>query len=287
MKVRKTRNYQRAVELTVRRVISATGRPKFRRTDRPVRCSSPPVCEIATAFMLIRGGGVRTESFLMEFHTTVGTVSHQLFQKWAGRLGLLYGIWECSACGTQKVGRGPAVCSKCHQEMVYKEMRVEVAPGLEGSTDGLIPVDKDTYVVMDLKFVGKTVLSQVSENGPVPLHYQQVNLYAYGLKRKHKDLNIAGVAIIYLSKADPRQFKVHYFPGIDTKVVNSAKKILNRVRTIITKKPEKVAELRPLCTSPEDAPYCPFQNICFNKESGTTPHAYLRTLLKYNPVKKK
>jgi len=276
---RKT-DYAKFLDQMVKRVIYAESAPRFRATDRPVRCSSPPVCEIATAFNIVRGGSSYKQTFMSEFYTSLGTEAHRIFQKWAGRLGYLYGDWRC-ACGQRKTGRGPMICPKCKREMAYQEVGVTVSKDLTGRTDGLVPVKPNEFIVMDLKFVGPSTLARVKQS-PSPIHYHQINLYAYGLQKQGK--KIVGVAIIYISRATPSQYHVHYFPGVDTKVVKKALKTIKKIKTFIERQPERIAELRPLC-SPDDEPLCPFHRICFESTEG--PHAYLRTLLKTNKKTRK
>lgn len=263
------------MENFVRQVVRASTRPKFKQTDRPVRCSSPPICEIATAFKLVRSGGADVESFVRDFYTSVGTVSHQIFQKWAARLGFLYGHWRCRWCQQTATGRGPQICPKCHVEMEYVEPKVKVDAGLEGHTDGLVYQGSGKYIVFDLKFVGDTTLARAKKQGKIDVHYCQVNLYAYGLT-KHYKVNVVGTAVVYIHRANPHRFYVSYHEGIDVNVVKLCKRVLRKVNFIVNRRPQKLLELKPLCTNEEDADYCPYASVCFGPSG---PYPYLRTLL--------
>lgn len=202
--------------------------------DEPyIRPSAVPSCAIRVFLKICQGiseGNTweKEEFFAMDYYTSVGTIAHEVFQRWFGRTGKLIGDWFCLCRGTKTitkvVGRTkvtievPKVmkhktticnCPKCGKEMSYSELEIDV-DGLTGHVDGVIEFEfegKKCHIVIDYK--GTTVEKLKSWKPGHPYitfpdtkHVKQISLYAYALKHYY-GLNIVGYGVLYTSRDTP------------------------------------------------------------------------------------
>ena len=198
-----------------------------------IRPSAAPACSIRLFVEICNGIGrggewEQEETFNHNYYTGLGTVTHEINQKWFGATGKLLGDWSCLCRGTKKikktVGRTEvelevpkvmnrmttnSVCPKCGKTMKYEELEIDV-DGLTGHVDGVLEFiigKTKIHVVIDYKgTTADKIKSAVPTNKfqifPDPKHVKQISLYTYALK-EYYGLNIVGHALLYMSRDTP------------------------------------------------------------------------------------
>ena len=215
-----------------------------------IRPSSVPACAIRMFVKICDGIGngrkwESEESLMMDYYTSVGTTTHEVFQKWFGRTGKLLGDWSCLCRGTKKITRTVgreeqefivpkvfsrmttnSVCPKCGAEMKYEELEINVK-GITGHIDGVMELTvgkKKYYIVIDYKGTTAEKIKNYKPNGgyivyPDPKHTKQIRMYTYALKNYYY-LNVIGHALLYTSRDTPfpkNKICAHYMTETDWK----------------------------------------------------------------------
>jgi hypothetical protein len=221
---------------------------KAKTTKEPhIRPSMAPACALKTFIKIANGIGAGGEwelddNFMMDYYTSVGTTTHEVFQKWVGRTGKMLGNWSCLCQGTKlvKIRHGreitkeqrPVVylkkitaakpCPHCGAEMKYEEVQIEEA-GYGGHVDGILEFGegkKKWHIVIDFKGTNADKIKRDNPQRPEypdPKHTKQISIYAWALKQK-EELNIIGWALLYTSRDTPipkNKFIPHFMTDSD------------------------------------------------------------------------
>jgi hypothetical protein len=208
-------------------------RSHFTNKEPYIRPSMAPACSIKMFMKICKGlaDGGRwevEENFMMDYYTSVGTTTHEVFQKWFGYTGKLLGDWSCTCRGTKKIkkilGRQEyeievpkvisrmtfnSMCPKCGKQMKYEELEIDVK-GLTGHVDGVLEFivnKKKCHIVIDYKGTTAEKIKNYKPGNPYtvfpdPKHTKQIGLYAYALNNYY-GLNVIGHALLYTSRDTP------------------------------------------------------------------------------------
>jgi hypothetical protein len=201
-----------------------------------IRPSMAPGCALKMFVEICNGlndGWETEENFMMAYYTSIGTLTHEIFQRWFGLTGKLIGNWSCGCKGTKKekilLGRtvyeidvpkvyiknivSQQICTHCKKPMKYEEIGIDVK-GIVGHIDGILEFtvnNKKYHIVIDYKGTNADKLKRDKDNPrfpqyPDPKHIKQITLYSYALKKYYSEdhgLNIVGYAILYTSRDTP------------------------------------------------------------------------------------
>lgn len=131
-----------------------------------------------------------------------GHFSHEKWQEWLRRAGVLWGDWQCRACGHKWTAQSPECCPECsHTPPIYKEVEVyDDKYKIMGHTDGWIR-DDEGEALLEIKTVGVGTLAFEAPSlfgayrdglisldelwkrikRPLATHNRQIQLYMYVL----------------------------------------------------------------------------------------------------------
>ena len=236
---------------------------------REFRCSGFPFCPLKWIADTLDPKKEITR-FQSEFYMDVGTTVHRVLQKWMSRIqGGLFGNWKCLTCNaTVSLSWSPQRCPGCGAAMEYEEVSfTEPTTGLTGHTDGLTrwKKDSDDLLVFDIKTIGVERLQ--NDDLPYWHNIEQVNAYAVLLRRLLK-LPIKGFALVYVTRDDPRVFRI-----IKTKKISEDMLDANLNRFLIAEealKTRKFKEARKnrLCKTEADLEHnrCRLKSVCGNTD---------------------
>lgn len=218
------------------------------------RPSSFPICgrmkAIERARTLAMGEPPKQrETFRNDTYLNLGTAIHACWQRWLGRIGVLWGDWTCTRvsstregnvetrihCGGERRGWGPALCPNCNSEMEYAEISFQNHKGIPkairpasahcdgftfigdgkgspqaGSESGALP---DT--VIEIKTTSKSHADSKVHEPKSDSHFMQASAYAqmanmaYGLDIKH-------ILYVYVNRDVPwKATMFRYAPNLD------------------------------------------------------------------------
>jgi hypothetical protein len=173
------------------------------------RASSLPFCPIREVLSIRENK--KTRGYRAEFYMNIGTVIHNVFQKWFPRSNksIVFGNWKCD-CGELYVNRiGPVTCDVCGSLTTYSEMMIK-SPGsiVTGYVDHVVVCYDDmTFWVVELKSGSKFVVTK--HKVPKTQHILQ-SVFVTQMMRKSlsyyygiNNINIKGYIIKYISRDSP------------------------------------------------------------------------------------
>lgn len=193
---------------------------------------------------------LRTQSIFAEGHAI-----HSKWQDWLGRMGVLYGVWRCTACGAKcwHLGRPSDLCD--HSEcVVYDE--VPLRHGLWGGhADGIVESpDLTASALLEIKSVGSgtirwgaphlmasgadltTAFGKI--NQPFKKHIQQIQIYMELAARMCADGDpemraVESCVVLYECKADQavKEFVVRRDPSYVLELLEYADEMESLVGT--------------------------------------------------------
>jgi hypothetical protein len=249
-----------------------------------VRASSFPICSRFYALHMLyhNMSGIKPsqpDKFILDVTADAGTNVHRVYQRWLGRMGVLFGHWECSSCGITHYDRvGPVYCMNCSRECEYQEMEfIDSVTGYSGHGDGLYPVypsdpmrelllfDIKTAKEQDMdKKLAKEFLDRVWKKWMA-----QTGSYVYHL-RNHLRYNVTGTLILVVNRNRPWRSRLVVAndakPEAYLKAVKAVLSTEDAVRHFLkTRDPSRVVSLKGPCETRRDAPECPWNGACFSK----------------------
>lgn len=229
---------------------SSVARPR-NLTYRP---SSFPICGRLKAIERARTLALREpprqrETFRNDTYLSVGTALHACWQRWLGRIGVLWGDWACQKvsssrdgnvetrlhCGGQARGWGPAMCPNCGGEMEYAEISFQnhksipkairpVSAHCDGFTfigDGKgAPKDgaeggHSPDTVIEIKTTSKSHADSKSHEPKSTSHLMQASAYAQMAKMAY-GLDIKHILYVYVNRDVPWKATIfRYSPDLD------------------------------------------------------------------------
>jgi hypothetical protein len=137
-----------------------TRRPDFRATDvlHPSEMIGSEWCHRASYHML-RGDKPKPEHNRLRTQTIFeeGHEIHRKWQQWLREMGVLYGQWECLACGWHDMALAPVWCHKCRAKkaLVYNEVPlISERHRIAGHADGLVKMEDQPDCLIEIKSIG-------------------------------------------------------------------------------------------------------------------------------------
>jgi hypothetical protein len=237
------------------------------------RASNFPVCPRAYHIyrrLPVEHRPFKDESFISEAATLMGTALHTVIQKWMGIHGELYGNWVCLDC--KRIRRhkyGIQSCSKCGQEMWYKEYAIVPSKKypFSGHLDGLLRIGRKRYLV-DFKGSSIEKIKRRARMGrPEEKHYYQTNAYAHLVNARPKTFGnfgkVGSILVIYVDRGAPHKM-------IHTVQMPLSKRVFKQTVGLLHEAHESVESMElptGICAGPRDthATYCRLKTMCFSK----------------------
>lgn len=185
--------------------------PELTPHPRRLRVSGLPYCGLKDAYLKMIGHVEEDRDAGMSYYCGVGTAAHEVFQRWLGLNGRVYGDWKCRSkkCGHAVRFSEQHLCPKCGSEMQYEEFTVKAFKYLSGHTDGLFRSKDGRFWLIDYKTCSVRIIETQHKHKMLPYrkNVHQISAYVPLLERKLK-IEIAGWMLIYIARDNPWCFKV-------------------------------------------------------------------------------
>lgn len=164
--------------------------------------SSFPYCGLRHAFRLLTNAPKQDMDFYGEYYTSLGTMAHELMQKYLGRGKRMLGDWKCHDCGKTTAFSTYAPCPKCRSpNMHYEELGIKFGKWTHGHVDGVVKVNGKWYV-LDYKTTSTKNNAEHRAKGnkyPYKGNLAQVTAYICYLEAMY-DIEIDGWMLIYVTR---------------------------------------------------------------------------------------
>lgn len=151
----------------------------------------------------------KTASLASSYFTSVGTVTHSIFQKFLGRQGSIVGDWRCPLCKDVKKFSTFSMCKKCKVPRVYDELELFYKNIVVGHTDCLLKLNHSKegtrYYVADYKtsaWYKTRDKKKASKIFPLRSNVQQIKMYVVLLEECF-GIEIDGYILAYLGRDLP------------------------------------------------------------------------------------
>lgn len=207
-------------------------------------------------FKLIeQGQNSKLWDFNSQFYTSGGNFIHQAVQDQLGIGGLMYGNWKC--CGiTHHDLFGPVWCPICGRNCSYVEYKLDIEP--RSRCDGVLPTMNS---VLEIKTKGSSAIKGMNE--PVWYHWAyQASVYANGLSKK-LNMNLDNTIIMYVSRENPRTFKIFSQKAVKTAISASQEMYeIAKSKFKLNVLPDRICESK----NDGDELYCDYSPICFSPD---------------------
>ena len=200
-------------ELTVSQLPAAM-QADIKRRDSELHPSSLPICPLRESYNRhLRPTDFPVyNTFGQDYFLNVGTLTHEILQRWVGASGKIVGNWSCAACKAKyPFCTRPAGCKKCGGDSLnYHELG-----GKDGNvswhTDGLF-LKSNKYILFDYKTTGEKQLIDHEKTGkvfPYSANCFQLEAYVPLIARKY-NISIDYYALVYISRSRPNAPNGHY-----------------------------------------------------------------------------
>lgn len=189
------------------KIVLVPPRDKDHPRNNELHPSSYPFCALKHAWYEANGLEEKQLDYYGDFYTSVGTITHELMQKYLGYRGTIIGEWVCCKCKTiHKKNRKPIVspkkCKKCkHTVFDYQELGISFRKYTRGHMDGIIEID-GKYFVIDYKTTSpaKNEKHRKFKNVyPYKKNKAQIESYTVYVEQEY-DIKISGWMLIYVSR---------------------------------------------------------------------------------------
>lgn len=137
----------------------------------------------------------------------MGDGLHDTWQQWLGRIGVLFGNWECRYKHTTvQHSHYPGSCTVCNQEMRYVEYQIGGTGAVPGKCDGILaPNPHLPNLVLELKGISDSGWKWL-HRGPRVKHVLQANQAACHFRKNPDEVGgllVQGFLIVYVKRSDP------------------------------------------------------------------------------------
>lgn len=187
------------------------GLPELQPHPRRLRVSGLPYCGLKDAYLKMTNHVEPDSDAGMSYYCGVGTAAHEVFQRWLGTHGRIYGDWKCRnrKCRHVEHFSRKHRCPKCGHEMKYEEFTVKAFKHLSGHTDGLFRSKDRRFWLIDYKTCSVRIIETQHKHGMLPYrkNVHQISAYVPLLERKLR-IEIAGWMLIYIARDNPWCFTV-------------------------------------------------------------------------------
>lgn len=187
------------IDQQVRTIIRVPQEPSTRHLE--LHPSSFPYCGLRHAYRTLLGIDKEDMDYYGEYYTSLGTLKHELMQKYLGRGRKVLGDWVCQECGKKVAFRTYAPCPKCKSDhMKYEELGIKFGKWTHGHIDGVIKIDGKWFVV-DYKTTSTKKNAEHKKKAIYPYKYNvaQISSYCSYLEALY-DIEIEGWILIYVSR---------------------------------------------------------------------------------------
>lgn len=150
----------------------------------------------------------REVSFSSDYFLNVGTLAHEIFQKWYSLDGKIIGDWECK-CGNKVKFVSNPYCPKCNELMKYCELEIKWGKRTIGRVDGVfkLRISKGVYkyYLLDYKTTSiKAIMAHRKTRNVFPYIANRYQIQAYCSLIQHiYRLKISGWLLAYISRDSP------------------------------------------------------------------------------------
>ena len=277
--------------------------PSFKR-DLELHPSGFPYCPLRELHNLLNKdySPTATTTFSGQYFVSVGTLVHELIQRFMGKTGKVWGHWKCrnKNCDyhTTDISTYHS-CPKCGSETDYEEIGYLLGKTLSGHQDCLFEDSNGNFWVVDYKTCLLSKAIKHAANGTElagnnTYRAQQETYVALCQRRFRKFFKaldkpfvVKGYILVYMPRDNPFQFQFVYNEVSKERKAEVWETICQNIEdhnTILDAETfedvEHLIEHKP-CSSIKDynakmaSPYheCPLLGICFNKRHLT---AHLR-----------
>jgi hypothetical protein len=246
------------------------------------RASMIPMCQWDLLFSYMMADQVaqypKHFSFMKDYFVSVGTTVHTVVQRWMGRVGMLYGNWQCPKCKAIYEQLGVAYCKECNEsedgiECVYEEY--DLSPGTPFCSvhpDGLIKISGiDDYILTDIKTTSLAGLSKIMREGltkDYQLNYlMQTAIYKYLLTRPPWNFDIAATVLLFVPRDNPSRWRALAFKQKNVEAIYNTVVAEFKEATAVLDSGE-FEKIDGVCRCVADANFrdCPWVDFCFSKK---------------------
>ena len=172
-----------------------------------LRVSSFPYCPLKHLYKrMIAGQEEKTADMSGHYYVDVGTVAHEIMQRFMGRGGSIYGAWRCKAkgCKGMRAMSRKSKCPLCGKHMEYIELTVKAFKNISGHLDGIWKSPAGEYFVIDYKTSSVRVIQGQKRHRMLPYHHNVMQITAYcALIELMFDIKISGWILLYVSRDSP------------------------------------------------------------------------------------
>jgi hypothetical protein len=151
----------------------------------------------------------RLATLASAYFTSVGTATHNAFQKYLGRSGYILGDYVCPVCKDVKKFSTFSMCKTCKVPRRYDELELFYRNAVVGHTDGLFRLDpekgkKSKHYVIDYKTTAlyKIRSTTMSKAFPYKSNVAQIKMYIVLLEEQY-GIEIDGWILAYLGRDLP------------------------------------------------------------------------------------
>jgi hypothetical protein len=216
--------------------------PDLNKQEPRLRVSGFPFCALKHAYLKMIGHVEPDGDSFKEYYTSVGTAAHEVFQRWLGAKGRIYGDWSCPSCKTVTKFSSNNTCSKCKSEMKYEEFTVTAFKHVSGHTDGLFEDSNGEFWVIDYKTSSVRVIESQKFKSTLPYvkNKHQIMSYVPMIESLLK-IKVAGWLLIYCARDNPQIHKV-----IGSRVSSQKKKRILEKIELYDQQYEEILHLKSL-----------------------------------------
>lgn len=174
-----------------------------------LRVSSFPYCPLKHVYKrMMEGQEPKQADMLGHYYVNVGTVAHEIIQRFMGRGGSIYGQWRClkKGCkGFRAISR-KSKCPICKGFMEYEELTVKAFKNVSGHLDGIWRSEAGEYFVIDYKTSSARIIHGQKRHRMLPYHHNVAQITAYcALIELMFDIKISGWILMYVSRDSPME----------------------------------------------------------------------------------
>ncbi len=164
-----------------------------------IRASQLPFCPLSYVLSAARGGPNAVMNFHMAYFTSVGTVVHEVMQRYHGKSGQFLADWQCPNCKKwRRMSLRPNCCGVLSD---YHEIQIK-HKWVVGHIDGVFKDSRGLYWILDYKTTSNAAIAAGKLVNPGRAYTEQVEAYAYSIQEQY-GIKIAGVCLMFIIRDNP------------------------------------------------------------------------------------
>lgn len=163
-----------------------------------IRASQLPFCPLEFVLSTAKNGPHQAMGFHMAYFTSVGTIVHEVMQRYHGKSGKFLANWQCPTC---KKWRNLSLQPNCCDTLSdYHEVQIR-HKWVTGHIDGIFLDSQGQYWITDYKTTSST-LALSKEKNPGRVYIEQVEAYAFAMQEQY-NVPIKGVSLVFICRDNP------------------------------------------------------------------------------------